>query len=362
MDSNEKIENNININDDEISFKEIIQNLKIWINYLKSRLNIILLFSLLGGLIGLCISVFEKPSYVATISFAMDDDKSSNNGGLGGALGIASSIGIDLTNSGGGAFAASNLSELMKSRYIVEKVLLRSIENNISKTSLADYYIEKNNLKKNYEHLKVQLPPNNIRSGFNKLQDSILFQIYKKIISDDILTIQQKDKKVSILSIIVKSNDEIFSKRFCELLVEETTNFYTETKSKKAKRNVEILEKQADSIRRQLDFSISGVALENDMVYNLNPAFNRKGINSKQKQIEVQANSALLTNILVQLELAQINLRKETPLIQLIDTPKFPLERDNIGKKMSFIIWALIFGFGSIIILIFKRIFQILNQ
>ena len=87
------------------------------------------------------------------------------------------------------------------------------------------------------------------------------------------MNITQKDKKVSILSIEVKSENEIFSKIFCESLAKETSNFYIETKSKKARINVDILQKQVDSIKFALNGAIAGVASESDNVYNLNPAF-----------------------------------------------------------------------------------------
>ena len=52
--------------------------------------------------------------------------------------------------------------------------------------------------------------------------------------------------------------------------------FYIEIKSKKSRINLDILQRQSDSIRAELDGSIIGVSSANDNVYNLNPAFNIK--------------------------------------------------------------------------------------
>ena len=128
------------------------------------------------------------------------------------------------------------------------------------------------------------------------------------------------------------SENEIFSKIFCESLARETSDFYIETKSKKSKINVDVLQKQVDSVKNALNGAITGVASEIDNVYNLNPAYNLKGAPSKRKQIDVQANTAILTNLVVQLELAKITLRKETPLIQLVDRPILPLGKEKFGK------------------------------
>jgi uncharacterized membrane protein YgcG len=108
IDSNQ-IEN-LSVDNDEISLKELIIKIKEWVTFLKSKWKSIFIFGLIGALIGLTIALFEKPTYKAILTFAMEEDKGSGGGGaLSGALGLASSFGIDLGGSGGGgAFAASN--------------------------------------------------------------------------------------------------------------------------------------------------------------------------------------------------------------------------------------------------------------
>lgn len=354
-----------NNNSDEISLKEFIIKIKDWVAFLKSKWITILLFSLISASIGFVYSFFEKPNYKGVLTFAMEEDKGGASGGLSGALGLASSFGIDLGGAGGGgAFAASNLTELMKSHLIVEKVLLTPIYINGKLTTLAEYYILINKLRKSWDKnpslKKIKFLPNSDRLYFTLQQDSILKQIHKDLINKNNLSIMQKDKKVTILTIEVNSKDEIFSKLFCENLAKETSNLYIETKSKKAKINVEVLQKQVDSVRSELYGSITGVAQAADAIYNLNPALNIKSAVSKKKQIDVQANTAVLTNLVVQLELAKITLRKETPLIQTIDSPVFPLHKEKTDNLIAIIIGAFMGGFLSLIYLIFTKLFNTL--
>jgi len=93
-------------------------------------------------------------------------------------------------------------------------------------------------------------------------------------------------------------------------------------------------------------------------VYNLNPAFNIKGATSKKMQIDVQSNTAILTNLVVQLELAKITLRKETPLIQLIDRPILPLTKEKFGKLKSLILGGFLAGFLTVLYLVFAQLFK----
>ena len=354
---------NSNIDNDEISLKELIVNIKDWGTFLRAKWKAIFILGTVGALIGLTISLFEKPTYKAVLTFAMEEDKGNSGGGLSGALGLASSFGIDIGGGGGGgAFAASNLAELMKSRLLVEKVLLEPIQINGKLISLAEYYIQINNLRevwKTKPALKnIHFLPNADRSNFTLQQDSILQQIHKSLVDKKHLSIMQKEKKVTILSIEVTSENELFSKIFCESIAKETSDFYIETKSKKSKINVNVLQRQTDSVRNALNAAITGVANETDNVYNLNPAFNIKGAPYKKKQIDVQANTAILTNLVVQLELAKITLRKETPLIQLIDRPILPLQKEKYGKLISIVLGGFLVGFLYILYLIFGRMYK----
>ena len=357
---NNQIENS-NVENDEISLKELIVTTKAWFIFLKSKLKVILLFCLIGGLVGISIAFYDKPTYKALLTFALEEDKSSSGNGLSSALGLASSLGIGI-GGGGGAFAASNLTELMKSRLIVEKVLLSPIETKTGTITLADYYIKYNQLldAANNSPLikKTYFPLNADISKFTKEQDSILFNIYKKLINPKSLDISQKVKSVSITTIEVISNDEIFAKTFCEKLAKETSDYYIEIKSKKARLNMEILQKQVDSIRVQFNSAINKFAEASDNIYNLNPALRIKGILPAKRQIDIQINTAMLNSLVSNLEIAKMELRKETPLIQLIDPPILPLEKKQTSKAFTFLLGALIAGILSIFYLTFVQVIK----
>ena len=358
------IETNQNINKnqietDEISLKELIQKIKEWIGYLKTQWKIIFGMAALGAIIGFSYASFQKPEFSATSTFVLEEDK--GGGGLSGAMGLASSFGLDLGGGGGGLFTSSNIIELMKSRLVVEKTLLNSVQVGGKEMSLADYYIQINELKDAWSKkpalANINFPANADRTKFSLEQDSIL-QVISTDLTKNNLTIAQKDKKVSIISLTVKSENELFSKLFCEQLLKETSDFYIETKSKKARLNVEILQHQADSIRAELNSAITGVAAASDNVYNLNPALNVKRTPSTRRQVDVQANTAILTQLVAQLELSKVSLRKETPLVQLIDRPILPLEKEKLGRIKSFVLGGFLAGFLTLLYLVFGQLYK----
>ena len=348
------------IDNDEISLKELIQKIQAWIVYLKTQWKLIIGILALGGIIGFLYASFQKPNYLATTTFVLEEDK-AGGGGLGGALGLASSFGLDLGGGGGGLFTSSNIIELMKSRLVVEKTLLNPVKVSGKEISLADYYIQINELKEDWAKkstlANINFPVNADRTKFNLQQDSILQTISAGLTKNN-LVITQKDKKVSIISLTVKTKNELFSKLFCEQLLKETSDFYIETKSKKSRLNVDILQHQADSIRAELNSAITGVATASDNVYNLNPALNVKRTPSTRRQVDVQANTAILTQLVAQLELSKVNLRKETPLVQLIDRPILPLEKDKVGRLKSLVLGGFLAGFLTMMYLVFGKLYR----
>jgi uncharacterized protein involved in exopolysaccharide biosynthesis len=348
---------NIPTSDDEISLKELILKIKEWFIYLKSQWIIICLVGMLGATFGYIYALSKKPMYSATLTFALDDEKSG--GGLSSAMGLASSLGIDLGTSAGGAFSGANLIELMKSRTLIEKALLNPITVSGKNRSLAEYFLEfskkREALNKKNDLANIHYLVDDNRSSFSLQKDSIIGEIYNNIIAN-ILSVSQKDKKVSIISVEVKTEDEQFSKALTESVVKEVSEFYIDTKSKKAKNNVAILQKQADSIRNVLNAAISGVAQVNDNTFNLNPALNIKRTSGTSRQVDVQANTAILTQLVANLEMAKVTLLKETPLIQVIDKPILPLKKEKIGKLKTLFLCGFLASFIFIVILIFRKL------
>lgn len=344
------------IPNDEISLNELLVKAKDWFSYLVSQWKIILLAGIVGSGLGLAYSYSKKPIYTATLSFALEDEKSG--GGLGGALGLASQFGLDLGGGGGSIFTGSNLTELFKSRSMVEETLLSSVTPNDTSISLAEMYIQDNGWrdkwKVNPKFKNVQFLPNLKRKNFTRVHDSILGLIYDDL-SKNGLSVAQKDKKLSIISIDMVSTNELFAKYFCEALAKQVSDFYVTSKSKKARMNMDILERQTDSIRRELNGAITGVAVANDNTFMLNPALNVRRAPSARRQVDVQANTAILTELVKQTELAKVTLRKETPLIQVIDKPILPLKKEKFGKAKGILMGGFLAGFLVLLFLLFKK-------
>lgn len=341
---------------DEISVKDFVDKIKSVTSYLKSKWLIILCVSIITGALGLVYAIVKKTVYTASSTFVLDEG--NKGGGLGQYASLASLAGIDLGGSsgGGGMFQGDNILQLYKSRLMIEKTLLSEATFNGKNQLLIDRYVEFNKLRDKWKdntslaHITFKNDPTN----FTRQQDSIISDIVKQF-NKQVLSVAKPDKKIAIIKVDVANKDELFAMQFNLKLVQNVNDFYTQTKTKKSGQNVRVLQRQADSVKRVLNNSINGVASALDAAPNANPALQVLRVPSQKRQIDVQANSAIYAEIVKNLEVSKISLRQETPLIQLIDSPVLPLEKDKLSKMVAVMVGLLIGGMISSIWLLIRK-------
>ena len=343
------------ITNSRFTIKDAFLKCREWYKYFLTRWIVIVVFGLLGGALGFIYAYMQKPVYKANLSFAID---SQEGDGISGALSLASQFGFDLGGSPGGIFASANLMELFKSRNIIEQTLLLPSKDN-KNISYAEQFIQSQHWREKWaekaELKNLQFLPNADKEKFSRVQDSVMGAIYM-MITKSALNVFQKDKKIDIITIEMKSGDENFAKNFTEALANQVSAFYVSTKNKKALMNMAILERQRDSIRSELNGAITGVAVSTDNTFGLNPALNVQRTSATKRQIDVQYNAAILTELIKQTELAKMSLQKETPLIEIIDKPVLPLQKEKLGKLMGLIIGGFSGGIFILCILVFRRL------
>ncbi|HTM97841.1 MAG TPA: hypothetical protein VL088_03820, partial [Pedobacter sp.] len=176
---NDKTEDSIRLSDLFGHIKPlIIYTLKRWYWFLTS-----LVF---GSVLGIIYYNVQKPNYKAVCTFVLEEKQA----GLGGLGGLASQFGFDIgaLSSSGSLYAGDNIFEILKSKKIVQKVLLSKLDSNSSKT-LADFYIDFKKLrtkwKKNSSLKTVSFE--NATSSLSLGQDTALNIIYDKLIDKNIL-------------------------------------------------------------------------------------------------------------------------------------------------------------------------------
>jgi uncharacterized protein involved in exopolysaccharide biosynthesis len=335
----------------EISLRELKIIARNWYLYLLSKWHIFLLIAITSGLLGVLFAWLDKPVYTAQLTFASENESSGN---LSSYAGLAAQFGLDLGGSSGSAFSGENLMHLMSSRLLIKKTLFTPVPIDNANILLINYYLKsadnvKSLISGNGEKI-VFTRENEIRS---RQSDSVLQKICNDISKK--LQIEKVDKKSDIISVRYSNGNELFAKLFVEELVNNVISYYTDYKVKKTKQNVAILQRQTDSVRNLINGNIVDIAVSSDLNVNPTRQIVRTGI--QRKQVDAQVNGALYTELVKNLELSKMGLRKETPLIQIIDTPMLPLEKKKMGRLKGAILFAFLGCFFTFCYYAAKKIF-----
>ena len=349
------MEGSKHFSDNQFTLKEVFQNLGEWFVFFLSKWKTLVFAAVIGVGLGALVSVLKKPVFHAETSFVLEE---GDGAGIGQMSGLASLVGVNLGSLGStsGLFQGDNIMELYRSDRMIGETLLSPFGDN---QLLIDRFVEFEKLdekwasKVDFSALDFTVP----RESFTVTQDSVVKEV-AKLIRERQLSVAKPDRKLSIIQVSISSKDELFAKAFNETLVEKVNSFYFETKTKKTGENVAILQTQADSVRAILDESIGAFASATDRVPNANPLLTSATVETRKRQIDVQATGAVYQEIVKNLEIAKVNHRNNSPLIQIIDSPRLPLKRSEIRLVKGMVLGAVITGLLVLFGLYFRRLYQ----
>lgn len=278
-------------------------------------------FILIGVLLGFgggaIWGLLHPPKYKAEVMIAVEDDDSS------GWQNLLQQFGIDMGgNNPGGIFKGESLVQLFKTRGQIERTLLREVEiiEGEKPEVLANAVFRNSKLSKKSVFEGITFTSD--RSQFTPLQDSLLMLLHEEV-RDEMLQVVKPENKLSIILLSITGRDKNLARALAVTAVNNTAEFYVETLSKKARLNLEVLRREADSVNSVLNGNLGSSAYYSDI--NINPGRASLGVSQNRSLIDLQVSVALYGEIIKNLKLAEIGLRKETPLIQLVDMPSFPL-------------------------------------
>jgi uncharacterized protein involved in exopolysaccharide biosynthesis len=320
-------EENEMLPDPQSRMHSMFEWLALFFEYLWRRKFLIIIIVLIGGVGGAMYNYYKDAKYTAKLTFALDEE------GVNSYANIAEQFGISLESNAGGAFKGENLLELFKSRYIIEKTLLAEGELKSKNDLLINFLLD------------IEYPKKFSNAGFavgkptSLYQDSIINVVHESIVKD-MLDVSRIDKRLIYVNVSVSSKNPAFSKLLVEKLLDNVIQYYVETKTKKAKKNVDVMHRELDSVKGLMTGAIYQSARGTDL--NVNPLKQIVRAPIQKSTAEAQVYVIAYGEIMKNLELAKLNLLKETPLVQVIDRPVLPLKKEKKGRLSGLITWGFI--------------------
>ena len=342
-----------NYTNDKISLSFLISGLKDWFSFLIAKKNFIVLVTSSILFFTISFNYLLNPVHYARTTFVLDNDSTSSMGDLSS---LASLAGINASSfiEASSLFQIDNIQELYRSNAMIKKTLLSKSKIDNKDILIIERFINAENLQKKWSNLGFNV--NDLRSNkTSRVQDSLIKGLVK-LIKKEYLVVNKPSRKTTILEIGFDHKDEILAKNFNKNLVKIVNQFYNTTKTLKSGSNLKILQRQSDSVKNVLDRSIMILAEIDQSIPNPNPLSKVNLVPYQKAMIDVQANSAIYQELLKQLELAKVTHRNKIPLIQVIDSPNYPLENSR-WKLFKTLIYGLISGlFLSMLFLSIKRV------
>ena len=329
----------------EIEIRDIIITLKEIKQELISRSFKIGLFVFLFSLTAVLINFFQDSRYKAELSFVVEDKQKSTP--LSSVSGLASQFGFDFFSSSNSTFSQANIMELLKSRGVISKTLLRS--NN--KKLFIQNYISMYNLDSDWKNNK-DLERITFKNQIDIKHDSIITMIWEKIIEDDI-SVEIKNDETDIIYLSFKSKEEKFAKLFSENLIDEMSSMYIEYQTKQSTNTIDFLQNRADSVFNELKKAEEEFARVKDINQRIIKASGR--LKELQLMRSVEVLSTMYLELVKNIEISKLTLLNQTPIIQVIDRPTLPLEDTKLSTFLVFFISFVLSFLISVFYFVFRK-------
>lgn len=327
-----------------LKLSDIFSLLKQFIHFYKSyrKRNYLIIF----GFTVICLLYYtiEKSKYEASASFVLMEGAGSKGGGLAS---LGSQFGIDIGSLGGQSnniFSGDNIFDIFRTRTIVEKVLLSEFNdpnNGSTKQTFADAYV-----KMYPSFVKTIILGNKTPVGAfygydnnlhpDRVKDSVLSKIFEKLIKNNII-VQKSNKKGSIIQVVITTNNELFSKRFTEKLIETVKTFYLNINNTNTQIVLLGLQKKADSLQGLLYQK----SFQSSSLFNLNSGLKSYSATEELSQRDKTVAYALYSEVVKNIELTKMSQAQQTPIFQIVETPRLPLENKKLELYELFLIGLL---------------------
>ncbi|MDC3103930.1 Wzz/FepE/Etk N-terminal domain-containing protein [Flavobacteriales bacterium] len=345
---------NSTTNHNDVRLKDVILKLisikqLLWQKKLK-----IIIFSLILGLLGSVYAHFKQETYVAHLTFVIDENQES--AGLGAISGMASQIGFNLAGVSSGTFSQTNIQEIITSRRVVEEALLKRGIIDGKEDLLINHHIAFNDLRKKWKSTNIEnLYFTSNREEFTLQHDSILGLAFYNLTEDNISTSIEDESNIVKITCVSKNQD--FAKLMIESLAHKLEEYYTIFQTAKSKNTLDFISLRADSVLLELKNAEYRYASYKDANFGVQRA---KGLLEEIRlKRDVEILNIMYGELVKNLEISKFTLLNNKPLLNIIDSPTLPLEVNKIPIVIAFILFLIL---GSLLYSFILVVKQILNE
>lgn len=341
-----------------ISLKDIFLKIGEYFQYVRTKF---LWIILVGGILGVYMgfkNYIEPTQYQETLTFMMDESKS----------GDVSIPGLDALGSLFGNPQKSNnlgkILQLFESKKIIHNTLFDSVIINDNKNVLANHYLDLYTVprltesytilgglfyKRNWVKVLEKDPTfrflNDDIDNFTPKENLYLRAIYDHINGEASLGIPQQlasklDDETGIMQLTMTSEYEDITLSFLNNIYTQLSDFFISKTVEKEQKTYDLMKEKRDSVYLALKSAEYALADFKDRNRNL------VTVKGYLNQIQLERQSSILSSmyrtVVGQMDATEFALKNKTPVVQVIDLPRRPINPTSPSWIMGLITGGLI--------------------
>jgi len=315
--------------EDQFSFEDIVKKVIAFKDLVVANWKLIVAFTIFGVISGYLVDIITKKpkTYTSKIVFNMDNGSASGGGGLSD---LASAFGL---GGGGGAassglFSGENFLELLKTKNIYNRALLTPVDVNGKKVIFGNLLIEKSGaLDDEWEDDEEMKTFRFKHSDYEKLTPKERSRVRMlQSFLEPLTSIANENKKSSLMTLAATTRNDTLSHIWTNLFLKTVTDFYIETKTKKTRELLGIMERRVDSLKSQLygtQRRYAQVVDQNQQVIMQQGMIEQQRLSTNSAQLQGMYQEAVRN-----LDNLRFSMVKESPLFTKIDDSELPIGAD----------------------------------
>lgn len=336
-----------NRREEEISLKELILKVKEYINEAFRKIFWIILF-VIPVLAYFLYQHYTTPTtYSDKLTFMVNSDDGNSVSSIGSILG---QFGF-----GGGGVKRQNIDkilELSRTRKIVGKVMMDSVEIEGKKDLLANHIIEIYEMDEKWAEKDPELKDfrfkNSDIEAFNLREADIFKRVYGKVVGnpkEEIAGLLSSgySEETGIMRLNAATLKDELTLHLLNTSFEKLSEFYVDNTIEKQKSTYDLVRIKKDSIFDMLQ--AKEYALANFKQTNQNLIDARAKITELRLNREVFVLTQMYGEAVKNTEISEFTLKNTLPFVQVIDKPFLPIRGESSSLLLSIIKGGLIGGF-----------------
>jgi hypothetical protein len=329
------------LDNDEISTKELILKIQEYIKVIWSKKIRLIAVSLLFGA-GFALNAYLKPTtYTAELTFMVNQDDGGSMSGIGAMLGQ-----FGLGGGGGGSSNFDKITEIARSGKICERTLMDTATIGGTTDLLANHIIRSYEMHKGWQEDTVLVDFLFTKPFEGTKQYNIALNTLIGFFTGDKkpgIASLEFDEKSTILKIATTAIEQELSAALTNSWYDKIQVYYVLKSTEGPKKTLQGLTLKADSLFSLLNGAESGLATGSDKL-GMIKIYDR--LPTSRAERNLQMYGAMYAEVIKNKETSDFILKNETPYFQKLDEPRLPLSGDEgLGWKLSMILGMIASGF-----------------